>query len=183
MVTIISHSAKGTTWKKHKYIRKENGRYIYPNNIKDAGSEDIKEVLDDAVNRDINIVRGGKTYRPEDYKSVETVRNTYYDHVKGKNVTTYTNYYELKDGNRARSSTQTLEQVRARQPKTRVEKAEAKVRSAISKIRGFAKYPKEVIRDSGMRATNKALNKLGITSTSASKIEKEARKRYNAWMK
>lgn len=26
----LSHSAKGTTWKKHKYIRKENGRYIYP---------------------------------------------------------------------------------------------------------------------------------------------------------
>lgn len=27
---VLSHSAKGTTWGKHKYIRKENGRYIYP---------------------------------------------------------------------------------------------------------------------------------------------------------
>lgn len=26
---VLSHSAKGTTWGKHKYIRKENGRYIY----------------------------------------------------------------------------------------------------------------------------------------------------------
>lgn len=25
----IMHSAKGTTWKKHKYIRIENGRYVY----------------------------------------------------------------------------------------------------------------------------------------------------------
>lgn len=24
------HSAKGTTWKKHKYIAKKNGRYVYP---------------------------------------------------------------------------------------------------------------------------------------------------------
>lgn len=26
----IEHSAKGSTWKNHKYIRIENGRYIYP---------------------------------------------------------------------------------------------------------------------------------------------------------
>lgn len=26
----FSHSKKGQTWKKHKYIRKENGKYIYP---------------------------------------------------------------------------------------------------------------------------------------------------------
>ena len=26
----IYHSAKGTTWKKHKYIKKEGGRYFYP---------------------------------------------------------------------------------------------------------------------------------------------------------
>lgn len=27
---MLEHSYKGTTWKKHKYIRKENGRYYYP---------------------------------------------------------------------------------------------------------------------------------------------------------
>lgn len=26
----LMHSPKGTTWKNHKYIKKENGRYIYP---------------------------------------------------------------------------------------------------------------------------------------------------------
>lgn len=26
----IEHSKKGQTWKKHKYIRKENGKYVYP---------------------------------------------------------------------------------------------------------------------------------------------------------
>lgn len=29
----FSHSAKGTTWGKHKYIRKENGRYVYPSDL------------------------------------------------------------------------------------------------------------------------------------------------------
>lgn len=30
MLYYLSHSAKGSTWKKHKYIKKENGRYYYP---------------------------------------------------------------------------------------------------------------------------------------------------------
>ena len=29
----LEHSAKGQTWKDHKYIRKENGRYIYPEDV------------------------------------------------------------------------------------------------------------------------------------------------------
>lgn len=29
-VNDLLHSPKGTTWKDHKYIKKENGRYIYP---------------------------------------------------------------------------------------------------------------------------------------------------------
>lgn len=31
MEEMLEHSAKGHTWKKHKYIAKKNGRYIYPN--------------------------------------------------------------------------------------------------------------------------------------------------------
>ena len=31
----IQHSAKGTTWGKHKYIAIKNGRYIYPDDISD----------------------------------------------------------------------------------------------------------------------------------------------------
>lgn len=32
----IEHSAKGTTWKKHKYIGIKNGRYVYPKKGKKA---------------------------------------------------------------------------------------------------------------------------------------------------
>lgn len=31
---MLYHSAKGTTWKKHKYIAIKNGRYIYPSTNK-----------------------------------------------------------------------------------------------------------------------------------------------------
>lgn len=30
----LEHSVKGQTWKNHKYIRKENGRYIYPEDVR-----------------------------------------------------------------------------------------------------------------------------------------------------
>lgn len=35
---ILEHSAKGQTWKKHKYIEIRNGRYIYPEDIEGAGN-------------------------------------------------------------------------------------------------------------------------------------------------
>lgn len=37
-VGYLEHSAKGTTWKNHKYISKKNGRYIYPKKSKGKGS-------------------------------------------------------------------------------------------------------------------------------------------------
>lgn len=33
----LFHSAKGTTWKNHKYIKKEDGRYYYPGDKVSAG--------------------------------------------------------------------------------------------------------------------------------------------------
>lgn len=38
----IIHSAKGSTWKKHKYYKKENGRYYY---INDQGAEEAANEL------------------------------------------------------------------------------------------------------------------------------------------
>lgn len=32
--TVIAHSAKGSTWKKHKYVKVIEGVYFYPNNYK-----------------------------------------------------------------------------------------------------------------------------------------------------
>lgn len=43
----IIHSAKGTAWKKHKYIRKEGNRYIYVENENKAG---IREKINMFVN-------------------------------------------------------------------------------------------------------------------------------------
>lgn len=34
----LEHAAKGSTWQKHKYIRIENGRYIYPEDLKNNGT-------------------------------------------------------------------------------------------------------------------------------------------------
>lgn len=40
---VICHSAKGTAWKNHKYITIKNGRYIYPDDMKDNLSSDSDE--------------------------------------------------------------------------------------------------------------------------------------------
>lgn len=43
----IIHSAKGSTWKKHKYIKKVNGRYIYSNSgaVKSTGARAAAETV------------------------------------------------------------------------------------------------------------------------------------------
>ena len=43
--TDLSHSAKGSTWKDHKYIKKENGRYYYKNETTKGGGEIIENPL------------------------------------------------------------------------------------------------------------------------------------------
>lgn len=40
---VLMHSAKGSSWTKHKYIKKVNGKYYYPKNSK-AGSDGTKNV-------------------------------------------------------------------------------------------------------------------------------------------
>lgn len=39
----LSHSAKGSTWKNHKYIKKENGRYIYPSTNKNNRNNTLSD--------------------------------------------------------------------------------------------------------------------------------------------
>ena len=48
----LAHSAKGTTWKDHKYIRKENGRYIYDEKDKAKFEADL-EKYEDAHHQDM----------------------------------------------------------------------------------------------------------------------------------
>lgn len=40
----LFHSYKGTTWKKHKYQKKVNGRYIYPKNYRSSGSSNDSKI-------------------------------------------------------------------------------------------------------------------------------------------
>lgn len=40
----LSHSAKGTTWGKHKYIAIRNGRYIYPGDKVPGSTDDSSEI-------------------------------------------------------------------------------------------------------------------------------------------
>lgn len=54
---VLKHSAKGTTWGEHKYIRKEGNRYIYPEDVKKSANdnnvsddEEIDKLLDEIEN-------------------------------------------------------------------------------------------------------------------------------------
>lgn len=38
----LIHSAKGTTWKNHKYIKKENGKYIYASRASSTAKKIVK---------------------------------------------------------------------------------------------------------------------------------------------
>ena len=40
---VIMHSAKGSTWSKHKYISKKNGKYIYPGDLTNAYKKSQKK--------------------------------------------------------------------------------------------------------------------------------------------
>lgn len=48
MSEYIKHSAKGTTWGKHKYIAIRNGRYIYPEDVQGGkDSNDNERIMRD----------------------------------------------------------------------------------------------------------------------------------------
>ena len=55
----LAHSAKGTTWKNHKYIRKEGNRYIYDPKDKKKFEEDLEKYKDEyEADRNNRINRG-----------------------------------------------------------------------------------------------------------------------------
>lgn len=79
----LMHSPKGTTWKNHKYIKKENGRYIYKvPNIREAlyqGRNAAKgiqkfvsgdKILSDKNLKEHEILRGDEDYRNRLLESV-----------------------------------------------------------------------------------------------------------------
>lgn len=56
---VIFHSAKGSTWEDHKYIKKENGNYIYPNDKGGSGKSSISDLkstmLSDLANKQLHL--------------------------------------------------------------------------------------------------------------------------------
>lgn len=60
----IQHSAKGTTWGKHKYIKKVNDRYFYPEDLKSGRSTTTRNIVkDDDYYEDIALQSlGGGTH-------------------------------------------------------------------------------------------------------------------------
>lgn len=51
----LEHSFKGTTWKEHKYIRKENGRYIYPPDAEGEGKDSTPGMKKSLKSRIVNV--------------------------------------------------------------------------------------------------------------------------------
>lgn len=69
----LRHSAKGSQWKNHKYVKKENGRYWYPddiakNNRKAGGKNPTEE--------DISNAEEAYNQAVEEYSSAKKAYNT-----------------------------------------------------------------------------------------------------------
>lgn len=45
----LLHSAKGTTWENHKYVKVEDGKYFYPSNYEGGRHSDVKETPENTV--------------------------------------------------------------------------------------------------------------------------------------
>lgn len=56
----IYHSAKGSTWEHHKYIKKVDGTYYYPDNYK-GGNKDTK-TFDEFESFSKDLMKKGKAY-------------------------------------------------------------------------------------------------------------------------
>ena len=53
---IIQHSAEGSSWKKHKYIKRVDGTYYYPDSSEDSTKNDLSEK--DVENLAKEVIRG-----------------------------------------------------------------------------------------------------------------------------
>lgn len=54
---ILEHSAKGTTWKDHKYIKKEDGRYIYDTKVEGSKRDEHQIKKEEYANNKLENVK------------------------------------------------------------------------------------------------------------------------------
>jgi hypothetical protein len=70
----LKHSAKGTTWGKHKYIAIKNGRYIYPDDTGSSGQPQVSKEYQEELeyNSRKNNYFGRKSPSPGGYSDDDT---------------------------------------------------------------------------------------------------------------
>ena len=78
------HSAKGTAWKKHKYIRKEGDRYIYKEN----------ETVDDAPTRKNQLMDRSPSGNGKTLKDMEEEAEHRVNKASRDDLAAYKNYLE-----------------------------------------------------------------------------------------
>lgn len=72
----LSHSAKGSEWKNHKYIQKKDGTYIYPSKSGSGGSDDVISKIADFTGmkeeyiKELQDVANTKGYDSPEYKEL-----------------------------------------------------------------------------------------------------------------
>lgn len=79
--TVIIHSAKGSTWKDHKYIKKKDGTYYYPKDYKGGSSKSSNK---DSIISQLEDITGMKREGLLDLWDLS--RNKGYDSVEYKEL-------------------------------------------------------------------------------------------------
>ena len=80
---VLKHSAKGTTWGEHKYIRKEGNRYIYPEDVKKNANDNIekqKELNEENTENDTRYEKALNDYLKTISKDLNVYTITEYEH-------------------------------------------------------------------------------------------------------
>lgn len=82
--TILVHSAKGSTWENHKYIKRVDGTYYYPNDYKGgrhistlngSGDSGDTKVFDELESHAKRLMKEGKAYWDDDYSDLSRKDN------------------------------------------------------------------------------------------------------------
>lgn len=94
----LQHSAKGTTWKNHKYIKKENGRYYYEFTDKPLSKSETVEAAVKEAKAKTHLDREFSStadWKEVDLDETRAAGRGYADEIRKSNQ----KYYDVADGN------------------------------------------------------------------------------------
>lgn len=134
---VLEHSAKGSTWKHHKYIKIVNGRYIYPSNKPGSRAEaEYMKNQKDAANyqrvADIGRVVNGKIAKNLNDHYSGTYRMTEPNVALNKNAYKKNSEVIKKYDNKVKTATISPQALRARQDYEIEQKKQAAKERAMS---------------------------------------------------